>query len=325
MALYDLSGDALRGYRSTTTEPVDLDEFWRGTLSDSRALRTTTEVTPVSTGMRLVETADVTFSGFGGQPIKGWWHRPVGVRHPVPVVVHFQGYGGGRGLAHQVHWYVMAGWGCLEVDTRGQGAGHSPGATPDPVGSGPAHPGFLTRGVLDPHEHYYRRMFTDAVLAVDAIADLPGADPARVSVAGASQGGGIALAVAGLHHGVVAVAADVPFLCDYRRGSEVAQTPPYTEITAYLSVHRESTDQVFTTLGYVDAVHLSARASAPALFSVALMDRTCPPSTVFAAFNAYGGPKRIEEYPFNDHEGGQVFHDREVLAFLGEHLSPGDG
>jgi cephalosporin-C deacetylase len=50
------------------------------------------------------------------------------------------------------------------------------------------------------------------------------------------------------------------------------------------------------------------------------MDRTCPPSTVFAAFNAYAGPKEIRRYVFNDHEGGQGFHEREQLRWLPETL-----
>jgi cephalosporin-C deacetylase len=320
MALYDLSGDALRSYRCSTPQPGDLDEFWSSTLAEARALAVPVRAEPVDTGLPLVRTHDVTFSGFGGDPVRAWWHVPVGVAGPLPVVVHVQGYGGGRGLAHQVPWFVLAGWACLEVDTRGQGSGYSPGDTDDPWGSGPAHPGYLTRGVLDPREHYYRRVFTDAVLAVDAVAELPDADPQRVAVAGGSQGGGIALAVAALHPGLRAVSADVPFLCDFRRGSEVAVAAPYTEITAYLSVHRDQVEQVFATLAYVDAAVLASRARAPALLSVALMDRTCPPSTVYAAYNAYGGAKRIVEYPFNDHEGGQGFHDREVLDFLREHL-----
>ena len=56
-------------------------------------------------------------------------------------------------------------------------------------------------------------------------------------------------------------------------------------------------------------------ATASALFSVALRDDVCPPSTVFAAFNAYAGPKEIEIYDFNEHEGGGPFHQRAQLAF----------
>ena len=51
------------------------------------------------------------------------------------------------------------------------------------------------------------------------------------------------------------------------------------------------------------------------------MDQTCPPSTVFAAYNWYGGPKEIREYAFNDHEGGEGFHDIAQLRWLKELLA----
>ena len=216
---------------------------------------------------------------------------------------------------------MAAGWyACLEVDTRGQGAGDSPGDTSDPSGSGPAHPGYLTQGILDPHQYYYRRVFTDAVLAVDAALSLPGLDATRVAVAGGSQGGGIALAVASLRSDLRAVLADVPFLADFRRASEIATVAPYSELTKYLSVHPNHVERVFATLAYFDAAVLGTRASAPALFSVALMDETCPPSTVYAAFHAYGGPKQLRVWPFNDHEGGHAFQEAEQLAFLRTYL-----
>ena len=34
------------------------------------------------------------------------------------------------------------------------------------------------------------------------------------------------------------------------------------------------------------------------------MDDITPASTVFTAFNHYAGPKQIEVYPFNGHDGG---------------------
>jgi len=73
---------------------------------------------------------------------------------------------------------------------------------------------------------------------------------------------------------------------------------------------------VMATLTYVDGAHLARRATVPALFSVALMDATCPPSTVYAAYNAWAGPKEIKEYPFNGHEGGGPFQVAAQLAWL---------
>ena len=50
------------------------------------------------------------------------------------------------------------------------------------------------------------------------------------------------------------------------------------------------------------------------MFSVALMDAICPPSTVLTAFNAYGGgagvAKEIEDYTNNSHEGGVDYQIR---------------
>jgi len=47
------------------------------------------------------------------------------------------------------------------------------------------------------------------------------------------------------------------------------------------------------------------------------MDTVCPPSTVYAAYNWYGGPKEIREYPFNDHESGGEMHEAAMIAWLG--------
>ena len=142
----------------------------------------------------------------------------------------------------------------------------------------------------------------------------------RVAVTGASQGGGVALSVAALVPDLWAVLADVPFLCDFRRATQIVDTEPYTEIVHYLKIHRDHTDIAFSTLAYFDAAGLVTYAKAPALFSVGLMDQTCPPSTVYAAFNRYGGQeqveKRIVEYPFNDHEGGEAFHRAVQLEWL---------
>jgi cephalosporin-C deacetylase len=110
----------------------------------------------------------------------------------------------------------------------------------------------------------------------------------------------------------------VPFLCHPRRAIEVVDTHPYLELRTWLGIHRDRADAAFRTLSYVDGVNLAARAGVPALFSVGLMDETCPPSTVFAAYNHYAGPKEIRVWPFNGHEAGEAQHVVERLRFLEE-------
>jgi cephalosporin-C deacetylase len=142
-----------------------------------------------------------------------------------------------------------------------------------------------------------------------------------VAVTGGSQGGGITLAVAGLVGNLVAAAPDVPFLCDFGRAVTLIDRDPYGEIVRYLKVHRDHVQPALRTLAYFDGASLARRATAPALFSVGLMDEVCPPSTVYAAYNHYAGPKDIVEYPFNDHEGGASFHDRTRLDWLADRLA----
>ncbi|MFJ4181515.1 acetylxylan esterase, partial [Streptomyces sp. NPDC089733] len=133
--------------------------------------------------------------------------------------------------------------------------------------------------------------------------------------------GGIALAVGALVPDLAAIAADVPFLCHFGRAVTLTDANPYAEIARYLKMHRGKEETVLRTLSYFDGVSFAARGSAPALFSVALMDQVCPPSTVFAAHNAYPGEKEIEVYPFNGHEGGAMFQEAAQLRWVPKTLN----
>ncbi|HLU63993.1 MAG TPA: acetylxylan esterase [Protaetiibacter sp.] len=315
----DLPEAQLRAYRSTQVEPADFDDFWQETLAESRAAAPAgAALERVDAGLATLDVFDVTFPGFGGQPIRAWLRTPRAASGPLPTVVQFQGYGGGRGRPVENLLFASAGFAHLLVDTRGQGSMWSVGDTPDSGVTGPQTPGVMTRGIGHRETYYYRRLFTDAVRAVDAARTLEVVDASRIAVTGVSQGGGIALAVAGLVDGLTAVLPQVPFLCDFPRALTIHDTDPYREIVRYLAQHRTKVEQVFETLSYFDGVNFARRASAPAWFTVALMDEICKPSTVFGAYNAYAGPKQIEVFPFNGHEGGATHTEGTNVLLLRE-------
>lgn len=319
MAFFDLPLEQLKAYRPDRDEPNDFDAFWATTLAEARQSPLAATFAPVDYGLATVETFDVTFAGFGGQPVKGWLLLPRQRAAKIPCVVEFLGYGGGRGFPTDWLLWSATGYAHLIMDTRGQGSAWGKGDTPDaePQGSNPQFPGSMTRGVLDPATYYYRRVFTDGVRAVEAARSHPAVDGAKVAVAGGSQGGGISIAVAGLLGGEVAAALpDVPFLCHWRRAVTLTDAMPYQEIAKFLVTHRDKEEAVFRTLAYFDGVNFAARAKAPALFSVGLMDEICPPSTVYAAHNHWGGPKDIKVWTYNHHEGGGQFQTVERVRWL---------
>jgi cephalosporin-C deacetylase len=321
VAFIDMPFEELQAYRPARTEPADFDAFWQRTLAEARQHPLAATFSPVDAKLTTVDVFDVTFGGYCGQPIKGWFIAPRSAGGQLPCVVQFIGYGGGR--AFPINWidWPSLGYAHFVMDTRGQGSAWIQGDTPDPepAESNPHYPGFMTRGILDPQTYYYRRVFTDAVRAIEAALSNPLVDPSRLIVTGASQGGGITLAAAGLAPELVKAAMpDVPFLCHYRRATHLIDTMPYSEITRYLKIHRELVGTAFQTLSYFDGVNFAARASAPSLFSVGLMDDICPPSTVYAAYNHYAGSKQIEVYEFNNHEGGATHQRLRQVDFLAD-------
>src|SRR5690606_5280888 len=149
----DLIQPELGTYRSSVETPADFAAFWEATLAAARAAGGPVKIEPVATTLKAVEVFDVTFPGFDGQPVKGWLSLPRDRSGRLPTVVQYVGYGGGRGFPHEnLHW-AASGYAYFRMDTRGQGSGWSTGATADPVGTTPAIPGMMTKGVVAQEAH----------------------------------------------------------------------------------------------------------------------------------------------------------------------------
>ena len=109
----DLPLDQLRAYRPALEPPADLAAFWAATLADARRHDLAATFTPVATGLTLIDTFDVTFAGFGGDPIRAWLRLPAGATQSIPAVVQF---------------VESAGAGALRTRTS---CGRRPGTPPD--------------------------------------------------------------------------------------------------------------------------------------------------------------------------------------------------
>ena len=310
----------LEQYHPPLTRQPDFDSFWEQSLVASAAQPLNATVEAVDYPTDRVAVYDVRYNGFSASGeadtrVAGWYLTPndhLTITGQTPTVIVYHGYSGSRGLpGNYLHWAAL-GYNVFAVDTRGQN-----GDTPDnnPYTAG-AILGCMTRGIADPTTYFYRFAYLDCVRAVDFVRSRPEAGP--ILLTGASQGGGLTLAVAALATGddIVAAMPDVPYLCHFERAIEIFSDGPYHELVNYWRAWPDRVERSYRTLSYFDGMNLAPRIQRPVLLSVGLLDTICPPSTGFAVYHHLGSrEKELKVYPYNAHEGGATRHEEEKYRF----------
>jgi cephalosporin-C deacetylase len=298
---FDMPFDELLTYQGSTPRPDDFDEYWARALTDLVNQPADVEIVPAEFQTPFARCAHLWFTGTGGARVHAKLLRPV--TPAGPAVLEFHGYRGFSGDWTHLLPYVALGYTVAALDVRGQG-----GLSVDEIPvAGWSMASYLLRGVDDvPDNMLYRHLYLDAARLARIVMGLDGVDPDRVGATGYSQGGGLTLACAALVPEVKIAAPVYPFLCDYRRAWELnLEKPPYEEISEYFRrrdpMHRRE-HEVFTRLGYVDVQNLAPRVRARTVLTVSLNDRTCPPSTQFAAYNKLTGEKSYRVYPDFGHD-----------------------
>ncbi len=277
--------------------PVDWRMFWQQGLGeiariepDPRVSRWSEQSEPGVTRY-LVSLANIE-----GSRIFGWLSVPDGPG-PFPAVVYIQGAPGGIEEFHTdpMTLYAKRGMIALAINPHGQELGREESFYRALLDRG--IPGnAAAQGADDPYRFYFRRVVLGAVRAVDYLCSRPDVDTRRVAVAGASQGGGLSLLLAAVDRRIKAVTVHVPAMCDYSGAlSGRASGWPWLIRESRLD------PRVVRTAGYFDAALAAGMIHVPAFFTVSHLDRSCPPTTVYAAFNSLRGPKAIKDFPNTTH------------------------
>lgn len=178
----------------------------------------------------------------------------------------------------------------LEIGIHGIPVNLDPGVYND-LRAG-ALPDYYTYNLDNRDRYYYKRVYLGCVRANDFLVSLPQFDGVHLAVTGGSQGGALSIVTAALDPRVKSLAAFYPALSDvtgYLNGR--AGGWPHLFDKNNVAVH--NTKEKLETVSYYDVVNFARVLKVPGLYSWGFNDETCPPTSMYAAYNVITAPKDL--------------------------------
>ncbi len=155
---------------------------------------------------------------------------------------------------------------------------------------------YWTIKLNDRNTHYYKRVFLGCVRAVDFIFSLPEFNGSDIAVTGGSQGGALTIITAGLDKRIRYMAGLYPAMCDHTGylAKRAGGWPHYFR-------ENEPKPGEVETLAYFDVVNFARRVTIPAYLTWGYNDITCPPTSMYAAYNVINSPKELHLFQETGH------------------------
>lgn len=277
--------------------PDDFDSFWDDQKKKLAAIPLNIKLTPVKSPVVGVEVFDVQADCIG-KPMSGYLARPAGAAAlslPAIVLCHGAGVASSR-LKIAAEW---AKEGFLALDFNAHGL---PNGQPSEFYAN-LYKGELEKYYLKNPESrdtiFFLGLYTRLMRAIDVLAAQPEWDGKILVANGRSQGGGQSIAAAGLDPRVTFFAAEIPAMCDHTgvMAGRINGWPKLVPMT-----DGKPDEKSLQAARYFDGVNFAARTKAPSFFTVGFIDISCPPSSVYAAYNAISGKKNI----VNNFQSGHI-------------------
>jgi cephalosporin-C deacetylase len=301
IASLDFDGKSYRGLatagfqpeaiRPTTEDPPDFDTFWSGAKDALAKIPLDARLTPLPDyGTATVEVFQVNLQNIGdGTPSRlyGILCQPRAEgKYPAVLGVPGAGVRPYRGMVELAEKGLIT----LQIGIHGLPVNLDPSVYESlRVGALAGYPGF---GLESRTRYYYYRVYLGCVRANDFLVSLPKYDGSNLLVTGGSQGGALSIVTAGLDPRVKGLAAYYPALSD---------------VTGYLNgraggwphIFRSEQDptlrmkEKIETSRYYDVVNFARRVKAPGLYTWGFNDETCPPTSMYSAYNVIPGSKKL--------------------------------
>ena len=259
----------------------DFLDFWQSAKAELSTIDpqyTLTELPEHSSAQRKVyllemkSVPDATGDGI----VRAYYAEPTAPGQ-YPAILHFCAYDSGGSLSipraddypSQID---------IIVSTRGQTINNRSPYT-NPYGE------WLVYGFGNPDTWYYRGASMDCLRALDFLLSREKVQPENIFAEGSSQGGAFTLACAALSDGRLnAIAPACSFMGDFPDYFQLVCWP----YNAFLTMQRGlglSDEAMYTMLSYFDTKNLATLITCPVIMNFSLQDTTCPPHTVWAAYN----------------------------------------
>ncbi len=276
--------------------PVDFEAFW-----DSQ--KQLLAAVPLKAQMKKIDAASIDgFEVFDTQiacldevPVSGYFARPVGAKpKSLPIILWVHGAGVRSSAIKRYPGYLS-----MDINAHGIPNGQPKTYYDQLSGKDGRLRGYPLFGRENRDAVYFKNMFLRMVRALDFLTTQPEWDGKVVAVIGHSQGGFQALVAGGLDDRVTFIGAGVPAGCDHT-GMLRRRISGWPKLVPLLQDGKP--DPVIAEASrYYDAVNFAARCHADAIVSVGFIDRTCPPTSVYAAYNQLKGAKSIINKPSMGH------------------------
>lgn len=269
--------------------PDDFDEFWTAQKAALAKIPMKATLTPVKSPTKGVDAFDVQIDAIG-QSVSGYFGRPQNAKpKSLPAILCLHGAGVLSAKLDNVSWSLKEG-GMLAMDINAHGLPNGkPKAYYDALADGELKD-YRSMGRTDREKCYFKGMFLRLIRAIDFLTAQPEWDGKTLIVFGGSQGGFQAFAAAGLDDRVSFMCASVPAGCDHT-GSVAHRISGWPKLVPN-DAQGKPDEVVLNTSRYFDCVNFAARAKCKgAVVTVGFIDVTCPPTTVYAAYNALTVPK----------------------------------
>jgi len=288
--------------------PDDFDAFWAAQKKRLAAIPLNLRLTPVKSNIPGVECFDAQADSVEA-PLSAYLARPLGAKpKSLPAILTCHGAGVGSSQLNVVTSWAKEGFLALDFNAHGLPNG-KPREFYENLYKGELSQYYLKNP--DSREKcFFLGLFCRLMRAIEVLASQPEWDGKIIVADGRSQGGGQAIAAAGLDPRVTFFAAQIPALCDHTglTAGRISGWPKLVPIDA----NGKPDENALQASRYFDAVNFAGRTKAGAFFTVGFIDVKCPPTTVYAAYNNVSGPKKIHNHFTTGHvalpEGDALVH-----------------